>query len=89
MLPATTLAAHRRMVDAVFHRVPAIPTRHVHVLAGAGDPTLAITARRLISAFVEAAGEATKTGSGSSNPDILIRHARCVAIDRTVPISSL
>src|SRR5882672_12605716 len=26
------LAPHRRMVDAVFHRVPTIPTRYVHVL---------------------------------------------------------
>ena len=73
------------MVDAVFDRVPTIPTRYVHVLAGAGDPTLEIKAFGPISAFVEAAGEATKTGSGSSKPDILSRHARYVAIDRTVP----
>jgi hypothetical protein len=32
------------MVDAVFDRVPTIPTRYVHVLAGAGGPTLAIKA---------------------------------------------
>ena len=70
------LAPHRRMVDAVFHRVPTIPTRYVHVLDGAGDPTLEITAGGPISAFVEAAGEATKTGSGSSKPDILSRNAR-------------
>src|SRR6266851_4886905 len=50
-----------------------------------GDPTLEITAGGPISAFVEAAGEATKTGSGSSKPDILSRHARYVAIDRTAP----
>jgi hypothetical protein len=50
-----------------------------------GDPTLEITAGGPISAFVEAAGEATKTGSGSSKPDILSRDARYVAIDRTVP----
>jgi len=73
------------MVDAVFDRVPTIPTRYVHVLPGAGDPTLEIKAFGPISAFVEAAGEATKTGSGSSKPDILSRHARYVAIDRTVP----
>ena len=29
------LALHRRMVDAVFRRVPAIPTPYFHVLAGA------------------------------------------------------
>jgi hypothetical protein len=52
------------MVDAVFDRVPTIPTRYVHVLAGAGDPTLEIKFGGRISAFVEAAGEATKTGSG-------------------------
>jgi len=46
---------------------------------------LEITAAGPISAFVEAAGEATKTGSGSSKPDILSRHARYVAIDGTVP----
>ncbi len=73
------------MVDAVFDRVPTIPTRYVHVLAGAGDPTLEIKAGGPISAFVEVAGEATKTGSGSSRPEILSRHARYVAIDRTVP----
>jgi len=53
----------------VFDRVPTKPTRYVHVLAGAGDPTLEIKAGGPISAFVEAAGEATKTilqnGSGS------------------------
>jgi hypothetical protein len=32
------------MVDAVFDRVPTIPTRYVHVLTGAGDPTLEIKA---------------------------------------------
>jgi hypothetical protein len=55
---------------------PTIPTRYVHVLAGAGEPTLEITAGGPILAFVEAAGEATKTGSGSSKPDIVSRHAR-------------
>src|SRR6266850_4513671 len=79
------LAPHRRMVDAVFDRVPTMRTRYVHVLAGAGDPTLEIKAGGPISAFVEAAGEATKTGPGSSKPDILSRDARYVAIDRTVP----
>jgi hypothetical protein len=54
------------MVDAVFDRVPTTPARYVHVLAGAGDPTLETTADRPISAFVEAVGEATKTGSESS-----------------------
>ena len=68
-----------------FRRVPAIPTRYVHVLAGAGDPTLGMKAGGPISAFVEAAGGATKTGSGSSKPNILSSHARYVAIDRTVP----
>jgi len=48
------------MVDAVFHRVPMIPTRYPHVLAGAGDSKLEITAGGPISAFVEAADEATK-----------------------------
>jgi hypothetical protein len=43
---------------------------------------LEIKAGGPISAFVEAAGEATKTGSGSSKPVILSRHARYVAIDR-------
>jgi hypothetical protein len=43
----------------VFHRVPMIPTPYVHVLAGAGDSTLEITAGGPISASVEAAGEAT------------------------------
>jgi hypothetical protein len=50
-----------------------------------GDPTLETTAAGPISACVEAAGEATKTGSGSSKPDILSRHARYAAINRTVP----
>jgi hypothetical protein len=54
-------------------------------MAGAGNPTSEITARGPISAFVEAACEATKTGSGSSKPDILSHHARGVEIDRTVP----
>jgi hypothetical protein len=48
------------MVDAVFDRVATIPTRYVHVLAGAGDPTLEIKSGGPISVFVEAAGEATK-----------------------------
>src|SRR6266849_7503802 len=71
------------MVDAVFCRVPTIPARPRPDRRG--DPTLEITAGGPISAFVEAAGEATKTGSGSSKPDILSRHARYVAMDRTVP----
>jgi hypothetical protein len=73
------------MVDAVFHRIPH-DTDSVRPRPGQrGAPTLEITAGGPISAFVEAAGEATKTGSGSSKPDIVNRHARYVAIDRTVP----
>jgi len=43
------------MVDAVFDT-----GRYIHVLAGAGAPTLETTAGGPISAFVEAVGEATR-----------------------------
>ena len=42
--PAMTALAPRGMVDTVFDRVPTIPTRYVHVPAGAGDATLEIKA---------------------------------------------
>src|SRR5216684_8622889 len=67
MLPATT--RWPLTGEWLMRCSPTIPTRYVHVLAGAGDPTLEIKAGGPISAFVEAAGEATKTGSGSSQPD--------------------
>jgi hypothetical protein len=34
------------MVDAVFHRIPTMPTQYMHVIAGAGGRTIGLFSER-------------------------------------------